>query len=129
MAVLSGKDGKVVYDGGGGDTTIADITDWKFHTKAANVAYASSSTSGFTKRLAGIKDGAGNVTGKVQDDAVPDLAAGAAVTMKLYIDATHFYTVPAVIDEFQLQVDVATGKVEAWTADFSTDGAWTEPSF
>ena len=129
MAVLSGKDGKVVFVGGSGDVTIADITEWKFDMKAENVAYASSSTGGFTKRLSGIKDGAGNITGKLQDSAVPDLAAGASVTLKLYIDPTHFYTVPAVIDEFRLQVDISTGKVEAWTANFSANGAWTDPAF
>lgn len=128
MSVLSGKDGKVIFDSGG-ESAVADVTGWTLTMAAKNQEYASSATAGFTKRISGIKDAHGEITGLVQDDAVPELTVGAAVTLKLYLDGAHFYTVGAVIDKYELRVDVDRGEVEAWKAQFSSDGPWTEPSF
>ncbi len=127
MATISGKDGKVKI----GSATLADITHWTLRTQATLSAYASSATAGFRKRVAGIKDGSGSLAGKLDpgDPISDDFDEGAAVTLLLYIDPTHFYTVPALIESLQLEVDIDRGEVIGWRADFSTSGAWTKPDY
>jgi hypothetical protein len=52
---------------------------------------------------------------------------GTLLTLKLYLTALGFYTVPAIIDSLRFQVDIDTGDFVSYTADFSTNGAWTNP--
>ncbi len=127
MATISGKDGKVMI----GPAALADITRWTFNTTSNNPAYASSSTAGYRRRVAGVKDGGGRIAFKLDPaDPVSDsLNEGDQVTLLLYLDATHFYTVPAVIDALELEVDISTGDVLGGTAAFSTNGAWTKPDY
>jgi hypothetical protein len=127
MATISGKDGKVLI----GSTPLAEITDWTFHTTSVNHAYASSSTGGYRQRVPGVKDAAGNIGFKLDptNPITDDFDEGSAVTLLLYLDATHFYTVPAVIDTIQLAVDISSGDVLGGTAMFSASGAWTKPSY
>jgi len=127
MSVISGKDGKVMI----GATTLADITFWTLNTASNNPAYASSATAGHKKRVAGVKDGGGTIQGKldVADAVTDDFDEGDAVTLLLHLDATRFYSVPAIIDSIQLEVDIDSGEVVGWTAEYSTDGAWTKPTY
>jgi hypothetical protein len=108
MAVISGKDGKVMI----GAATVADITYWTFATSAQNPAYASSATAGHRKRVGGVKDGGGLIRGKL------DLAD--AVTEDLN---------EALIDRLRFEVDIDSGDVVGWEAEFSTNGAWTKPTY
>jgi hypothetical protein len=57
------------------------------------------------------------------------LVEGAAVTLLLYLDATHFYSVPAIITRVEVEVNIDSGDVIGGTANFDTDGAWDEPTF
>lgn len=127
MATISGKDGKVKI----GSTTLADITHWTLRTTALLSAYGSSATAGFRRRVAGIKDGSGTLDGKLDpaDPISDDFDEGASVTLLLYLDATRFYTVPAIIESFRLEVDIDRGEVLGWHAEFSTQGAWTKPNY
>lgn len=127
MATISGKNGKVMI----GDAALAEITDWTFHTTSVNHAYASSSTGGYRRRVAGVKDGSGTIGFKLDpDDPLTDaFDEGSSATLLLYLDETHYYTVPAVIDSLQLGVDISSGDVLSGTAQFSADGAWTKPSY
>jgi len=127
MATISGKDGKVLI----GAVALADITRWTFNATSANPAYASSSTAGYRRRVAGIKEGAGRIAFKLDpaDPISDDLNEGDAVTLLLYVDATHFYTVPALVDALELEVDISSGDVLGGTASFSTNGAWTRPNY
>jgi len=127
MATISGKNGKVMI----GATALAEITDWTFHASSINHAYASSSTGGFRRRVAGVKDGSGSIGFKLDPDdpLTDDFDEGSAVTLLLYLDATHYYSVPAVIDSIQLAVDISTGDVLAGTAMFSANGSWTKPTY
>lgn len=129
MAVISGKNGKV----NDGTSDIVEVTGWTLHTESNNVAYASSSTAGYRKRVAGVRDGGGRVEGKLDataSSAITDvLDVGDELTLKLYVDATHFYSVPAVIDTLDVEVDVDTGQPVGWRGEFSTNGAWTEPTY
>jgi hypothetical protein len=127
MATISGKNGKVLI----GSTALAEITDWTFHTTSVNHAYASSSTGGYRQRVAGVKDGGGSIGFKLDpaDPITDDFDEGSSVTLLLYIDATHFYSVPAVMDSIQLAVDISSGDVLGGTAMFSANGPWTKPSY
>ena len=127
MSMLSGQDGKVIADA----VEVANITRWKFDTKSNTVAYASSATSGFRQRLPGVRHGSGtilfvlNAASPVQDQ----LAEGDEVTLRLYVDADSFYSVPAVIETLSLDVDVDSGDPVDGQFKFATAGAWTSPSF
>jgi hypothetical protein len=124
MAIESGKDGKVFI----GTAAVADVTSWEFEKDAHTTRYASSSTGGFKKTVPGVKMGAGAVELKWDSTAASPLAEGSSVTLKLYLNATEFFTVPAVITKFRVKVDIDSGEVTAAHAQFETDGAWTEPS-
>jgi hypothetical protein len=127
MSLETGDDGQVLI----GSTPLADITAWSLETVTRAVAYASSATGGFRKRLPGVKDGRGRIQFML-DVASPltnQLDEGSAVTLLLYLDATRFYTVPAVIDALRIEVDIDGGKLIGGQAEFSTNGAWTKPAY
>lgn len=127
MATISGKNGKVMI----GSTTLADITKWDFTPTSNNPSYASSATGGFKTRRAGVKDGSGSLDFKLDlaDPITDDFDEGSAVTLLLYIDATRFHTVPAIIDSIAWSVDINDGDVVGGTAQFSITGAWTKPTY
>lgn len=123
-AGISGKDGDVKIS----TTQIAEITKWDFKPQAKNVSYISNKTAGYEATVAGPKSGKGNMTG-VWDPANPAtgvIDVGTAVTLLLYINATQFYSVPAVIDQLGTGIDRA-GNIVEWTASFTANGAWTNP--
>jgi hypothetical protein len=120
----SGKDGKVLV----GATPVADITSWEFTKEAQTSRYGSSSTAGFKRTIPGVKLGSGTIEFKWDTSAASPVVEGAAVTLKLYTNASEFFSVPAVIKSFRVKVDVDSGEPTAGTAAFETDGAWTEPT-
>lgn len=126
MAAISGKDGRILVAG----TGVAHCTKWSFNPKSNNPAWASCDTNGFKTRVGGVKDGSGSMEGKF-DTAHPFYDAmdvGTEITALLYINATMFYSIPAIIDDYSIEVDMNEGEVVGWSANFSTRGAWTEPS-
>ena len=127
MSTFSGKDGKVLIGG----SALADITHWLLRTMSHNSAYASSSTAGHKKRVPGVKDASGTIAFKLNtsDPISDDLDEGDSVTLLLYLDATRFYSVPAVIDALKLEVDIDSGQVVGGVAEFSANGAWTKPAY
>lgn len=127
MACLSGKSGKIAK----GAVLLADITRWRFTTTADNVSYASSATGGYRRQIPGAKHGRGAIAFQLNplDAITQQLAEGDAVTLLLYVDATRYYSVPAVIETMSLTVDVSTGDPVGGQAEFATDGAWVEPEW
>jgi hypothetical protein len=127
MSLQTGDDGKVLIGG----TPLADITAWSLETICRSVAYASSATGGFRKRLPGVKEGRGRIAFKldVANPLTNALNEAASVTLLLYLDETRFYTVPAVIDSIQISVDIDGGELIGGQAEFSTNGAWTKPTY
>ncbi len=121
---ISGKSGLVKI----GDDPVAEVTNWSFTKQANSSRYASSSSGGFKRSVAGVKSGSGEIEFKFDIDAASPLVEGAAVTLLLYLDATHFYSVPAIVTRIEVEVDIDTGDVISGSAHFETDGAWTEPS-
>jgi len=122
---FSGKDGDIKI----GATAISEIKAWTFNPKSTNPRYASGATGGYKRTVAGVKEGSGTMTG-VYSNASPHIAVidvGTSVTLKLYLDTTHFFSVPSVIDDYKMNVDIDSGEIVGWEGAFSTDGAWTNP--
>lgn len=128
MATKSGKDGKVLI----GATPLASITHWSFRTFANNPAHASSATGGVKTRDPGVKDASGEVTFLLDftDPITDQLEEGALVTLKLYLDATRFYSVPAIIDVIEFaDIDIDDGRTIGGTAKFSGTGPIVKPVY
>lgn len=125
-AGFSGKDGTVKI----GSTDVAEIRNWKFNPKSNNPKYASNKTSGYKRTVAGVKEGSGSMSG-AWDHAIDFLSVvdvGTSATLKLYTDSTHFFSVPSVIDDCSINVDIDNGEIVSWDSNFSTNGAWTNPA-
>lgn len=118
MATISGKDGQV--------NDFDDITGWSINVTSNNSAYASSSTAGWKKRVAGVRDWSGSFSGKFND--VLPVAEGEEVALTLALDDTDSFSGTAVIDQISLQVDVDNGDVVGFTANFSGSGELTSPA-
>lgn len=121
---ISGKSGKVLI----GATAVAEVTKWRFDKEAFARRYASSATGGFKRTLSGVQSGSGTIEFKFDMTAASPLVQGAAVTLLLYLDASHFYSVPAVVTGVKVEVDIDGGDVIGGVAAFDTDGPWTEPT-
>lgn len=125
-AGFSGKDGTVKI----ASTDVAEIRNWKFNPKSNNPKYASNKTSGYKRTVAGVKEGSGSMSG-AWDHSIDFLAVvdvGTSVTLKLYTDGTHFFSVPSVIDDCSINVDVDNGEIVSWDSNFSANGAWANPA-
>ncbi len=126
MAAYSGQNGKVLV----GSTTLAEITGWKFDPSVFVDVWASSTSPGFKKRLAGVKDATGSFDFKVDDTSEQwdTFDEGDSVTLKLYLDGTKFFTVPAIIDKLSFAVDINDGPAVTGTATFGSNGTYTYPA-
>ena len=123
---LSGTGGSVVVD----STTVADVAEWT-HTRAIDRhAYASSSTSGYRKRITGHKDCSGSFRVYLQDGD-PDLGfdEGDEVTLVLYISTesstTQSITGPAIIGDIEYNVPIEEGAPVYATVPYEGNGEWT----
>src|SRR5438105_1414645 len=96
---ISGKSGLVKI----GSNAVAEVTRWAFTKQANSSRYASSSTGGFKRSIAGVKSGSGEIEFKFDIAAASPLVEGAAVTLLLYLDATHFYSVPAIVTRLEVE--------------------------
>jgi hypothetical protein len=126
MAVISGVAGSVQI----GSSALVECTGWTFNKKVSVHKYASCATGGFKAAVPGVKDGSGSISGKYDDaDPIEDaIDVGDSVTLKLYVDADDFYSVPSVIESLDLTVDIDEGEIVGWEAGFQTNGAWTNPT-
>ena len=122
---VSGKSGKVLI----GSNSIGEVTKWSATFEASSSRYASSATGGYKASLSGVKSGSGSIDFKLDTLAASAVLEGASATLLLYVDATHFYTVPATIKNFKVEVNIDSGEVVGAAADFDTNGAWTEPTW
>lgn len=128
MATKSGKDGKVLID----STALAAITHWSLRTVSHNPAHASSATGGVKTRSPGVKDSSGTIRFKLDfsDPITSQFVEGSLVTLKLYLDATRFYTVPAIIDALEFaDIDIDDGRTIGGVATFSGTGPVVLPTY
>lgn len=120
---VSGQYAKVMLGG----STLVECTGWDFDRQVAEHVYASCSTSGYKKRIAGTKDGGGEVRGVLDptDPIENYIEEGDLVTLLLYFTATQYHSVPAMIIKLSESADVEEGEIIRWTATFGINGAWT----
>jgi len=132
MAAFSGRKGSVQKNG----VAIAEVLSWTFNPTSNNPSWASSSTPGYKQRKPGVKDGSGSCTVKFDSSSGVGVQAflhyGAAedevaLTLKLYLNDTLFFSIPAVIDGISYEVDINDGEVVEASFDFSINGEWTDP--
>lgn len=123
----SGKTGKAYYDSGGGETEILDVTNWNLNKSSDNKPYASSTTDGHRKRVAGHKDKSGSFEFYVTDGDPGNIpiAEGDAVTLALDTDTGKRETGPAIIDDIEIPADIEGGDPVKITVNFSGNGEWT----
>ena len=126
---ISGINGDVVVLG----VSLYEATKFSLMLKSNNQAYASNRTNGYKKRVAGVKDGSGNIDG-VWDPGNPiygtniagQLREGSTPQLYLYPNDNQYWNVYAIIDQFKIDVDFDEGSIVSWTFDFSTNGQWEQ---
>lgn len=122
MAGISGKNGKIMI----GANTVGEITGWRYTETSNNPAWSSSGTSGHKTRVAGVGDGSGSADFKYDPSDTPEsegIVKGALLTLLLYINATVYHSVPAIVDSISYEVDVDEGETVSGTFDFSDTAA------
>lgn len=119
---LAGKNGSVKI----GANTVAELDEWTY-TPATDLINKEAFLSTSKSHIAGLNDGTGSFKGRHDmTDTNGQLAlrnaqlAGTQVTLLLYVDATHKYTVPALIKAHPIKAAV-NGAVEI-QFDFQADG-------
>lgn len=107
MAVKSAKNGTVAW--GASPTSVADVTDIQVVEVMEAVKYASSSTSGEKRVVAGLSD----VTGSfkcLQDDIPAGIAVGTTVVLVIKSDGVlEFFNDTAYIENISYSAPVGTG--------------------
>ena len=116
MAAISGKDGAV--------GSYAEVTGWSLNITSNNASYASTSTSGWKKRVQGTSDVTGSVEFKWSGAKLVD--AGDIVSgLVLTIDSSDSYTLDAIIDTLNVEADLDDGDFISGSFDFSVTGTTT----
>ena len=128
MTILAGKSGKVTQ----ATNFVGDIKSWKISLKADTVEttpMATDSSTAWKTYLNTLKgwDGSIDPQGLDMTDtdgqlALFNLIGGASVVLKLYVDATHYFTGSALITGLSPSADVG-GKVDGGSFTFQGTGA------
>jgi len=119
---ISGKSGKVYVDA----VEVADVRNWKVNRASDNKEYASSSTAGWKKRVAGNRDWSGSFEVYLQDgDMTLAFDDGDDITLILQTDSGQTFTGPAIVDGIDYDDNIEGGDPVAGTVNFSGDGAYT----
>lgn len=123
MSAVSGQFGTIHIGG----SELVECVGWTFERSVAEHAYASCSTDGSKKRVAGTKDANGTFQSKYDpDDPLEDhLDEGDAVTLLLYVTATKRYTVPAIILSISMEVDLDEGSIIGYDVSWGLNGAYS----
>ena len=125
MAVESGKNGKIVL----GSSDVADVRNWRF-AKSGNInSYASSSTSGHSRTVQGMKSGTLAFDVLVDpDEPIEDrLKPGDTATLLLYRNEINHFSVPCRIQSLDDEVQIEEGEPPAVAVEAIAHGAWTWP--
>lgn len=126
LTAESGKDGFVAVSG---TTHCAEVTKWTLSKSIVVTQFGSSESAGYKKAISGIRSATGTIEGKWDSAAVSALIDGTSTaTLLLYLNGTEKYTIPAIISNFTITVDIDNGTPTGFTATFENNGAWTEPT-
>lgn len=120
----SGKDGTVKI----GATAVALVTGWDVDFETNVYESANNETAGYKAATAGVKRVSGRIKGEWNSAAALTITSGTAATLLLYLNASEFFTIPAVVKKLHVEVDVNDGNVTLYDAEFVGNGAWTEPT-
>lgn len=123
MAAISGQYALVKI----GASSVAECQGFTWTRTCILHAYASCATGGFKKRVAGTRDGNGSINGVFNPDDAPEdyFDEGDAVTLLLYVDASSYYSVPAVIENLEISADIDDGAIMPWSASWGQNGAYS----
>jgi hypothetical protein len=124
---ISGTIGDVLYNTGG--AKVSEVKSWSFNPKQESKSYSSNKTGGGTKRISSTKDASGTIEGvwDAWDPITDHFEPGSEVTLKLQHYTNQWWIVPVLIDDMSFDVDIETGDVQSWSANFSLNGTWTKP--
>lgn len=136
MSVHTATGGKAAWDPAGGTNfvEIPELRKWTLRVTNNAKEYASSSTAGGKRRLAGAEDFNGTLdlymeTGSNRADASGlNIRSGQTGAIKLYEDSGNFWVAPAFIDEATYEADIEGNNIVNGTVTFSRDGALTYPT-
>ena len=122
--IESGKAGKILIS----STDVALITSWTFEKTTPVDQFAHSESAAYAVAVNGARRGSGTIEFKWDAAAASAIVEGTAASLKLYLNASEFFTVPAIIENFTVTVNIDTGVANSGRATFRTNGAWTEPT-
>lgn len=128
MAKIAGKDCSV--DIGGSE--IVGFASWSLNTNADAIDVTDFSGNGVKAFVAGCTEWNGSIEGSAGDQAADlfigagGLRPGATATLKLFVNATKFYTGSAIITSIVPTVGVADAVT--WSVSFQGTGALTYPA-
>lgn len=126
MGLFSGKSGSIRYDVGGVATTVIDCTGWTMDRTVELQEYAACSTNGNYANIPGNVRATGNLTGYTDDTAHISsfFDVGDEILLYLYLNATRFHQVPAIIESVSEEVQVEQGSLVGWQATYKNQGSW-----
>lgn len=111
----SGKGGNALVSA----VALPQLNSLKVSNKANNHAYASNETNGHKKRVTGTKDRTGSFT--LLD--LPTFNEGDHITAVIKLDSSTTYkTMPIVIDNIDVTIDLDEGAPISYDVSFSGDG-------
>lgn len=107
---------------------VYEITKINWKKSAVVTRYGSNNSGGFKKAVAGQKSGDLTVEGKFDTTLVSPIIEGTSVTVDNYFDGTHFWIIPCVVQDFEIEEDIDDGSPISFKATLFNNGAWTEPT-
>lgn len=117
----SGKYGDIRLSTG---TQLAEATNWKASIKSNNPAFATNVTPGWKKRVGGVKDG--ELSFDLLDNANAYFDVGDAISIALYTSTSVLWTtMPVLVDDYGLEVDIDNGAPLKWATKASSNGVPT----
>jgi predicted secreted protein len=125
MTALAGKAGKVVIST---SSFVAEIANWKINAKAGTAdvtPFATDSSTVWKTFVATLKEWSGSFEGKLdmtdtngQYALFNTYLGGSSVTVKCYVDSTHYLSGSAILTGVDMSADVG----DAETVSFSFQG-------
>jgi hypothetical protein len=141
MSVRTASGGKAMWAAGVGGTNFVEIPEvrvWNLRISDDAKQYASSSTGGGKRRIAGAEDFSGSMSvyvdrsGTGTNDAGFDVTlgikGGAYGVLKLYEDATAFYQGGVYISDVAVSADIEGGGILPAEISFERDSALVYPT-
>jgi hypothetical protein len=140
MSVRTATGAKAMWAAGVGGTNFVEIPEvrvWNLRITEDSKTYASSSTGGGKRRIAGVEDFSGSIsvyidrstgTNLTSFDTDLGIKSGAFGVFKLYEDATNYYTAPAYVSDVSVSADIEGGGIIPAEISFERDSALIYPT-